>query len=176
VVGVGGIQTHKRVDLAIEAVAGIGPPRPTLVWIGNVVDREYLRNLTALAARVDVVFTPLIDVPQATVIDVLNEAAVMIHTSRLEPFGYAPLEAGACGLPVVAKAEGGVRETIIHDKTGLLVERDSALPDALNRVLQDKSLATQMRSAARENVERNWALDVAIDRLEAHLLEVAATK
>jgi glycosyltransferase involved in cell wall biosynthesis len=44
----------------------------------------------------------------------------MAYAPRLEPLGLAPLEAGACGLPVVAVAEAGVRETVVDGITGSL--------------------------------------------------------
>jgi glycosyltransferase involved in cell wall biosynthesis len=46
------------------------------------------------------------------IVELLNRAAVMVYSARLEPFGLAPLEANACATPVVAVAEGGVRESI----------------------------------------------------------------
>lgn len=175
VVGIGRFAGHKRVDAAIRAVGDIPAPRPSLTWIGDVADERYLQTLHNLAARQGVTFHPLVAIPAARVVDVLNEAAVMVYAPRLEPFGYAPLEAAACGLPVVAKAEGGVRECVIDGVTGFLVESDAGLGPALQRVLADKDLAKRMGSAARHNSEVNWSLDAATARLEFHLLEVART-
>jgi len=42
----------------------------------------------------------------------------------LEPFGLVPLEAMACGTPIVAVKEGRVKESVVHLETGLLIERD----------------------------------------------------
>jgi glycosyltransferase involved in cell wall biosynthesis len=174
VVGIGAFAAHKRVEVAIEAVAALPPPRPTLTWIGNVVDPVYFRSITGLAERRGVAFTPLIAIPHSRVVDVLNEAAVMVYAPRLEPFGYAPLEAGACGLPVVAKAEGGVRESVINGDTGLLVDNDADLGPAIERILGNDVLARHMGASARRNVEATWSLDAGIQRLDSHLLEVVA--
>ena len=45
----------------------------------------------------------------------------MIYMPHNEPFGFAPLEANACGTPVVALAEGGVKETVVTGVNGTLV-------------------------------------------------------
>jgi len=45
----------------------------------------------------------------------------MVYSARLEPFGLAPLEANACATPVVAVAEGGVRESIRNGVNGVLI-------------------------------------------------------
>jgi glycosyltransferase involved in cell wall biosynthesis len=174
VVGIGRFDRRKRVEIAIDAVAAIPSP-PDLVWIGDYADKYYLRGLVELAARHDVNFTPLVAIPQDEVVEVLNDAAVMLCVARLEPFGYTPLEGGACGVPVVAKAEGGIRETVVNGETGLLVDNDRDLSNALERVCEDRDLAAAMRNAARRNVESRWTVEAAAERLESHLLAVVKT-
>ena len=176
VVGIGEFRSHKRVEVAIEAVAALCAPKPGLVWIGNTVDERYLGSLVALAHRSGVSFSPLVSIPHSQVVDVLNQAAVMISAPRLEPFGYALLEAGACGLPVVAKAEGGARESVIDGETGLLVDNDADLSSALQRILGNDALSRHMRGATRRNVEATWSLDGSIGRVESHLIEVGGTR
>jgi glycosyltransferase involved in cell wall biosynthesis len=77
---------------------------------------------------------------------------------------------------VVAKAEGGVRETVIDGETGFLVVDDADLPGALERVLDDEALARRMGATARRIVESTWSLPQATDRLEAQLLLVVEKK
>jgi glycosyltransferase involved in cell wall biosynthesis len=172
-VGIGAFDSRKRIEVIIEAIARIGPPRPDLIWIGNVASPDYLRELVLLAQRQRVPFTPRVAVSHEEVVQVLNEAAVMAYAPRLEPFGYAPLEAAACGLPVVSQAEGGVRETVVDGVTGLLVNHHSEFPPALERILDDEALARSMGTAGRRRVVSAWSLAAATDRLESHLLDVA---
>lgn len=176
VMGIGAFVSNKRVEVIIEAVAQIRPPRPALAWIGNLEDPHYLRQLVELAERRGVVFTPYRNISHQEVVRVLNEAAVMAYAPRLEPFGYAPLEAAACGLPVVARAEGGVRETVIDGETGFLVDNDNELHLALERILDDDGLARRMGAAARRRVESTWSLSAATDRLESHLVDLVEGK
>jgi glycosyltransferase involved in cell wall biosynthesis len=172
VTGIGAFVPNKRVEVVIGAVAKIKPPRPALAWIGNTEDPHYLRHLVELAERRGVDFIPYRNIPHQEVVRILNAAAVMAYAPRLEPFGYAPLEAAACGLPVVAQAEGGVRETVIDGETGILVANDNELHVALERILDDEKLARTIGAAARRNVESNWSLSAATDRLESHLVEL----
>ncbi len=176
VVGIGAFVPHKRIDVAIEAVAALAPPRPTLKWIGDRVDTSHLHQLQALASTVDVNFEPLVSIPDEEVLDILSSAAVMVYAPRLEPFGYGPLEAAACGLPVVAVAEGGVRESVLDRQTGILVDHDHQLAGALGELLSDEPLRRQMGEAARRGAEMTWSLDAAVSRLESHLVDVLSDR
>jgi len=170
VVSLGSITREKNIDLCIQAIAAIAPPRPRLVWIGNIADQTYLNDMCQLAKAQDVVFEPMIRVSDDTLLDVLSRAAVMVYAPRLEPFGLAPLEANACGVPVVAVAEGGVRETVIDGVTGLLVShKPAAMAAAVSRLLSDPTLARRLGANARQAIEEKWGLSSAISRIEREL-------
>ncbi len=173
VIGVGAFTPTKRVEVVIEAVARIRPTPPDLVWIGNVAIHRYLSQLVEMAERLGVNFTPRVAISHDEVVQRLNEAAVMAYAPRLEPFGYAPLEAAACGLPVVAVAEGGVRETVADGESGFLVDHDSELHFPLEQIVNDDVLARKLGTAARRRAEIMWSLSAATDRLESHLRDLA---
>ena len=176
VVGLGSFTSEKNHALCIEAVATIAPPRPRLVWIGNIAVPSYLEKMRRLAAERNVVFEPMVRVSDETLLDVLNRAAVMVYAPRLEPFGLAPLEANACGVPVVAVAEGGVRETVVDGENGLLVAHDpGAMGVAISRFLDNPSLGRQLGANARRAVETKWSLASATDRIEHYLTRYART-
>jgi glycosyltransferase involved in cell wall biosynthesis len=77
--------------------------------------------------------------------------------SRAEPFGRVVIEAFAAGVPVVASAVGGIRETVSHECNGLLVRYGDVggLAAALVRLLTDEAcrarLAEQAAKDAREH-------------------------
>lgn len=121
-----------------------------------------------------VTFEPMVRVSDETLLDVLNRAPVMIYAPRLEPFGLAPLEANACGVPVVAVAEGGVRETVVDGVTGLLVAHNPvAIAEAVSHLLADPPLARRLGANARQMVQSKWGLAAATDRIEQHLTRYA---
>src|SRR5690606_7592592 len=79
-------------------------------------------------------------------------------------------EAMACGTPVVAVREGGVLETVVHEETGLLVEREAQpFAAALSRLLADPQLAAEYGRRGRDLVLRRWSWDEAARRVEAEL-------
>ena len=174
VVSLGSITREKNLAFCIEGIAAIAAPRPRLVWIGNIADNGYLGEMRQLAAARHVEFEAMIRVSDDTVLNVLNRAAVMVYAPRLEPFGLAPLEANACGVPVVAVAEGGVRETVIDGVNGLLVPHDpAAMGAAVARLLRAPALARQLGANARQVVEERWGLASATDRIEQELARYA---
>jgi glycosyltransferase involved in cell wall biosynthesis len=172
VVGIGSFTPPKRIDFVIRALAHLPEAQRRLVWIGNIVDQAYLNELTALAHRASVKFDARIGIKDDEIVDILNRAAVMAYAPRLEPFGLAPLEANACGTPVVGVAEGGVRETIVHGENGLLCEPDSeAVASAIGSILNDPEFQGRLGRQARKVVEERWSTAAAIDRLERRLAE-----
>lgn len=171
VVGLGAFVKLKNVEFALRSLAGIPKPRrPRLVWVGNAAYQPYLEEMKRLAAELEVDFEPHVRVADDKLVEILNRAALMIYTSRLEPFGFAPLEANACGTPVLAVAEGGVRETIVDGVNGLLVDDDPhAMADAIMRLSEDQAYARRLGQTGRQQVAERWSIAAAIERLEQRL-------
>ena len=101
---------YKRVDRAIDACAAVGLP---LRVVGDGPDRARLQQ----QAGPNVTF--LGRVPDEALRDEYRNASFVILPGE-EDFGIVPLEAQACGRPVVALARGGALETVQHGQTGLL--------------------------------------------------------
>ncbi|HTX61749.1 MAG TPA: glycosyltransferase, partial [Methanobacterium sp.] len=88
-------------------------------------------------------------------------------------FGLVPLEAMGCGTPVVGVKEGGIRETVIHKKTGLNCERDEELfAEATTQLLSRELERYTMSRNSVKVIEDYWNLDHAGERLLCHLNRV----
>ncbi|MEZ4526979.1 MAG: glycosyltransferase [Desulfobacterales bacterium] len=104
-----------------------------------------------------------------------SDAMATVFVPLMEPLGLVPLESMACGTPVIGIREGGVRETVIHGKTGLLVDRDDQqLADAIMRLLEDKELYARLSKNCREYILENWTWEKSIKQLEAHFQKLLA--
>jgi glycosyltransferase involved in cell wall biosynthesis len=170
VVGLGSVRREKGIEFVISALSLVPQPRPRLLWIGNSIDPAYSETIKALAARNQVDIELKIMVNDDELPALLGSAITMLYAPHLEPFGFAPLEAGACGVPVIAVAEGGVRETVIDGLNGITVEPDpSAMAAAIIKLLSDKTLAALLGENARKYVMHRWSLTACIDRLESAL-------
>jgi glycogen(starch) synthase len=88
--------------------------------------------------------------------------------SEFEAFGVAALESSAMGVPVVAADVGGLRDTVIDGRTGLLVPPRSpdALARAVVRLLHDVGLRRNLGRAGVALVTENFAWDHVITRWE----------
>lgn len=169
VMGLGAVQPHKGVDRAILALAAMPAlRRPQLIWVSNDEGAAYRAEVEALAQQHGVALSIRSRTTDAELVALLSAAQALLYTPRLEPFGLAPLEANACGTPVVAIAEGGVRESLIEGENGLLVPdaRPQALAAALQRLLDDAGLQTHLRRRCREAVAERYSLAAATDRIE----------
>jgi glycosyltransferase involved in cell wall biosynthesis len=131
---------YKRIEVAIDACRTAGVP---LTIIGDGPERVRLEQYAAGAAtflgrRSD---------------DELREAYRRATVTLLpgeEDFGIVPLEAQACGCPVVALGRGGARETIVAGETGVLVDDVSAdaFADGIRRAIDHRFDAAAIRAHA----------------------------
>ena len=133
---------YKRIDIAIDSARLAGLP---LTIVGDGPERARLERsagpgATFLGRRSD-----------EEVRDLYRNAAVALLPGE-EDFGIVPVEAQACGTPVVALARGGATETVLDGKTGVLVEDPSApaFADGISRAIA----APFDRAAIRRNAER----------------------
>jgi glycosyltransferase involved in cell wall biosynthesis len=122
---------YKRIDLAIDACRIAGVP---LKIVGEGPDRGQLERRARDTKNHDVEF--LGRRGNNEVRDLYRRAAVVMLPGE-EDFGIVPLEAQACGRPVVAYARGGALETVVADETGLLVDEavPAAFADAVRRAI-----------------------------------------
>jgi glycosyltransferase involved in cell wall biosynthesis len=112
---------YKRIDLAIEASRMAGVP---LRIVGNGPERERLMQ-RASTPQANVEFLGTLS--DEDIRDLYRKAAAVMLPGE-EDFGIAPVEAQACGRPVIALGRGGALETVIDGVTGVLV--DEASPEA----------------------------------------------
>ncbi len=105
-----------------------------------------------------------------------SAADVFVSTPWYEPFGITPIEAMACGTPVIGSSVGGIRYTVVDGQTGYLVPpRDpDALAGRLARVLGDPEHARVLSRQAirRVNAHFTWRhVARSVDDLYARVLE-----
>jgi len=101
----------------------------------------------------------------------LRSADVVVCVPWYEPFGIVPLEAMACGVPVVASAVGGLIDTVVDGRTGLHVPpRDpAAVAEALNALLPDEGRRRELGRAGARRARRRYTWDrVAASTLAAY--------
>ncbi|MDE5899568.1 MAG: glycosyltransferase [Treponemataceae bacterium] len=118
---------YKRIDLAVSACKKLGRK---LAVIGGGPELERLKKLAGGSA--DITFTGR--APDDVLLRLLQKCRALLFCAE-EDFGFVPLEAQACGRPVIAFGRGGARETVLDGRTGIFFERQDAdsLADAILR-------------------------------------------
>jgi histidinol-phosphate phosphatase family protein len=101
---------------------------------------------------------------------------VFVTVPWYEAFGITPLEAMACARPVIGSAVGGVRYSVVHTETGLLVppKDERALALALSALHDDRQLAEQMGEAGLARARRLFTWERVARALEEVYRGVAA--
>lgn len=151
---------RKGIDDVIRALPAL--PDVELVVIGGPDRRALSRDpeaarlmavAEALGVRDRIEFRG--SVPHAELPRALQAIDVVACVPHYEPFGLVPLEAMACGIPVVGSAVGGLLDTVVDGVTGLLVppRRPDAVAAAIRRLLNDERLIAACRRAGPQRAE-----------------------
>ena len=135
---------YKRLDIAIRAVAQTGGG---LTLIGRGPEEDRLRRL---AASLDAPVTFAGWLTDEEVRDHYRRARAVLMPG-VEDFGMVPVEAQACGRPVVALASGGALESVVDGVTGILVREPSV--EAFAAALRDVSTREFDSAAIRRHAE-----------------------
>lgn len=175
---VGRITRQKGIIHLVNAIPDIDQSLQIVLCAGAPDTPEIGQEMTerfqvVSAERQNVLWIPEM-VSRADLIQMYSHAAVFCCPSVYEPFGIINLEAMACETAVVASAVGGIKEVVVPDETGLLVDLqlkegtfdpiDPAkfahdLAAAINTVALNKDLRERFGRNGRERVEKyfSWA-------------------
>lgn len=175
VLSVGEMSPRKGFDFIIKSLGRIHPGRrPSLKLACNMINEQELRFIEDLAKQNGIDLKVLTHVNTVDLKLLYNQARICVYSPIMEPFGLVPLEAMACGTPVVGVREGGVQESVVHEFTGLLVDRDPELfGAAIQKLMANPDLVDTYGRNAREYVAQNWTWERSVSTLEGHLEDCA---
>ena len=174
-----GLPSRKGVGTVVEAIARLAREGldVELIVVGggateSGVDPE-LERLAQIVARCDAEERVELrgQVPQAQLPEIYRSADLVVCAPWYEPFGIVPLEAMACGIPVVASSVGGLIDTVVDDVTGLHVRpRDlPGLASTMRALLEEPEERERMGVLGRRRVVRRYSWDrVAADTERAY--------
>jgi D-inositol-3-phosphate glycosyltransferase len=163
---IGRLVPRKDYDIVIEALIWL-PETELLIAAGACIgdttpDPEHDR-LIAVAEGLGVADRVRLigQVARADMPALLRSADLVICSPWYEAFGIVPLEAMACGVPVVASAVGGLLDTVVDSVTGALVTpRDSvALAEVVGPLLESPSRRAEFARAGLQRVRSRYSWD-----------------
>jgi glycosyltransferase involved in cell wall biosynthesis len=156
----------KNIDRIIKALTLIADERVTLTVIGR--GEEY-DNLVALSKSLKLTervrFTQTVS--DIEMIDELRSSYALIHAAEEEPFGLTPVEAMACGTPVIAMQGGGPAETVVHETTGFLCKgaSEAEIACGIKWMIAQEARHAEIGSACVERAQK-FTWEAAADSLE----------
>lgn len=154
------LDSLKRVDRVIQAFCQM--PEKKLVVVSDGPESTTCRAMAHGVRNIEIRGR----VPDQELIDLLGRCIGTIYIPKDEDFGMSPVESMAAGKPVIGVAEGGMLETVIDGKTGLLLNADptvSEIREAVNHL--DHEHALIMRKAC-EAQARMFRKDLFIERMK----------
>lgn len=113
----------KRVDKIIQAFVEM--PDKNLIVISGGIESDRIKSLAGSAPNIRMLGW----VAEKQLIELLGNCIATIYIAKDEDFGMSPIESMAAGKPVIGVCEGGLKETIIHAETGILLQADPTISD-----------------------------------------------
>jgi glycosyltransferase involved in cell wall biosynthesis len=172
----GRLRRYKSIDLQLRAVARLRDEglHVQLLIGGRGAYEPALREMTRrLGVEDRVGFLGFVSEEQKRAL--MRSAWANLLTSPKEGWGIANIEAAACATPTIASDAPGLRESVRHGETGLLVPHGDvgALADAMRRLATDGTEVHRLGNAAAV-FARRFAWDAAATSMERFLERVAA--
>ncbi|MGH4024172.1 MAG: glycosyltransferase [Pseudonocardiaceae bacterium] len=163
ILSLGRLVERKGVETTVRALSHVPGAELVIAGGGDGTADAELARLVALARETGVRdrVRLLGPIPRQDVPALLRSADVVVSAAWYEPFGMVPLEAMACGVPVVATAVGGHLDTVVDGRTGALVppRQVGLLAQRLRELLADPARLAGMSTAAaaRARTRYGWS-------------------
>ncbi len=178
----GRIERHRKgLDVLLDAWERVhargDPPSVRLLLVGSGADNDWLRDRLRATPSTNIDWVDRYELDRGRMRQYLSAADLYALPSRLEGLPVAPLEAMACGLPVVATGIPAVAEIFEQaDASGAVLvppESPERFAVALESLLGDVGLRSRLAEAARRTVEERFSLAAVSAQLGRMLAGVA---
>jgi len=162
---VGRLLPHKRPELLLRVfskikdenllIVGDGPLlRLVKIYSNKFKNISYIRGTTISDEELSKIYC---------------KSKAVIYITEREPFGLVPVEANSCGRPAIVSNEGGLKETIIDKKTGLVLDPD--YEKNLEKVIKNFGKYRFSQKICRKNAKR-FDVDIFIKKFKSVLSEI----
>jgi glycosyltransferase involved in cell wall biosynthesis len=159
------LMPEKRIDMQIRAFNNL--PNEQLIILGGHDNHNfrYLKQLDSLSS-INTVF--LKDVSEEELIKMYSLCKGFITTARDEDFGMTVVEAMASGKPVIAPNEGGYKETVINNKTGILINNinEEKIIQAIKQINQELEINPNKYKEACINQAKKFDTEVFVNKIK----------
>ena len=178
----GRIRHQKGTDVFVDAMLEVLPHHPgaTALVMGRATERHgpFLQRLRGKVTRAGL-GDRLRFLPEAPVDDMprwYQALDLLVAPQRWEGFGVTPLEAMACGVPVIATTVGAFDELVVEGETGRLIQPGDVeqMRSAVDAALASPATLPQWSLAARRHVEAGFRIEqeaAALNALYRELLD-----
>lgn len=163
------VEAYKRVDVIVEAFIQMPDKKLVVASGGGELDR-----LKVMAAGHDnIQFTGWC--PEQKLKQLMGSCIATLYMPLDEDFGISPVESMAAGKPVIGVREGGVMETVLDGKTGVLCPPAPKATDVVKAVSQlDDKHALLMKPACLER-SKLFSTDIFIEKMK-HLMSLSPSE
>lgn len=149
---VGNLKPHKNLETLISAYKFIdNPENVVLLLVGKAFGETALETMIDSAKKGSVVATGAVS--QDELVDLYNLADLFVFPSLSEGFGIPPLEAMACGTPVVCSNATSIPEVVGDAAILFDPKNEQEIATAINRVLSNETLATELINKGFERIK-----------------------
>ena len=160
------INKMKKRDSKIKLVI-IGVKQTGFEWHLNELNKK-IKEL-GLTDNVEI----RTDVTDSKLVDSYKNCSVFLYTPKEEHFGIAPIEAMACGKPVIAFNTGGPKETVINNITGYLLQDDlDQWEEKIFELLDNNQKRMKMGISARNRAVDEFSWDAFMRKIEENLRQI----
>lgn len=144
----------KRVDRIVEAFQKLPDQKLIIIYGKNDPQREKIFSMLSQSSNIECITLEDND----ELYRYLGEARASIYIPVDEDFGMSPVESMAAGKPVIGVDEGGLKESIIPEKTGILIPEGAPLSELVEAI---EKMTPELALSLRENCQ-NRAQDFSL--------------
>jgi glycosyltransferase involved in cell wall biosynthesis len=166
---------YKRQDLAIKAFKEADLEDFKLVLAGSNQEPEFVEELREMIDEEDNIEIRT-DLPGDEWKELYRNCYSVLFLAEKEDWGIIPIEAGSHGKPTISVNEGGPKESVLEDETGLLVNPEAeGIAEAMKELAEDEEKTREMGSRAREE-SRKYSWDNFSEKLDEEVEKLVEEK